>query len=79
MKEVNRYVNKHNRSLSKWLNANRSSLNIAKTNVLIFKHKGRVFNTDLKLKLCSKKLFASNSVKYLQFILDEHLHWNFPI
>ena len=58
-------MNKDLRSLSKWLNANKISLNITKTEVLIFKHKGRIFDTDLKLKLCGKKLFTSESAKYL--------------
>ena len=55
------------------------SLNITKTEVLIFKRKGRVFDTDLKLKLCGKKLFTCKSVKYLGVILDECLQWNFHI
>ena len=64
---------------SKWLNANKISLNITKTEVLIFKRKGRIFDTDLKLKLCGKKLFTSESVKYLGVILDECLQWKFHI
>ena len=79
MKNINKYVNKGLRSLSKWLYANKIYLNMTKTEVLIFKHKGRVFDTDLKLKLCGKKFFTSKSVKYLGVILDEHLQWNFHI
>ena len=72
-------MNKDLRSLSKWLNANKISLNITKTEVLIFKRKSRVFGTDLNLKLCGKKLFTSKSVKYLGVILDKHLQWIFHI
>ena len=79
IKEINKYVNKDLRSLSKWLNAIKISLNFTKTEVLIFKHKGRVFDIDLRLKLCGKKLFTSKSVKYLGVILDECLQWNFHI
>ena len=79
IKKINKYVNKDLRSVSKWLNTNTISLNIAKTEVLIFKCKGRAFGTDLKLKLCGKKLFTSKSVKYLGVILDEPLQWNFCI
>ena len=67
------------RSLSKWLNANKIFLNIAKTEVLIFKHKGRIFDFDIKLKLCGKKLFTSEYVKYLGVILDECLRGKFHI
>ena len=79
IKKINKHVNKDLRSLSKWLNANKVFVNITKTEVLIFKLKGRVFDTDLKLKLCGKKLFTSKSVKYLGVILDECLQWNFQI
>ena len=73
-KEINKYVNK---DLPKWLNANKISLNITKNEVLIFKHKGRIFDTNLKLKSCGKKLFTSQSVNYLGVILDECLQWKF--
>ena len=49
------------------------SLNITKTEVLIFKRKSRAFDTDLKLKLCGKRLFTRMSVIYLGLILDERL------
>ena len=50
--EIIKYVNKDLRSLSKWLNSNKISRNITKTEVLIFKGKGTVFDVDLKLRLC---------------------------
>ena len=71
IKEINNYVNKDLRSLSKWLSANKTSLNITKTEVLIFKRKDRVFDTNLKLKLYGKNLFTSKSANYLGGILDE--------
>ena len=72
-------MNKDLRCLSKRVNANKISLNITKTEVLIFKRKGRVFDTDLNLKLCGKKLFTNKSVKYLGVTLDERLQWIFHI
>ena len=65
-------MNKDLKSFSKWLNANKISLNITKTEVLIFKPKGRVFKLTLKLKLCGKKLFTSNSAHTLQFYINKH-------
>ena len=59
IKEINNNVNKDLRSLLKWKNTNKISLNITKTDISIFKRKGRVFDTDLKLKLWGKKLFTS--------------------
>ena len=55
-------MNKDLRYLSKWVNAKKISLSITKIEVLIFKRKGRVFDTDLKLKSCGIRLFTSKSV-----------------
>ena len=42
IREINKYVNKDLRFLSKWLNANKISLNITNTEVLIFKRKAKI-------------------------------------
>ena len=51
------------------------ALNVTKTEVVIFRAKGKVFDTDLKLKMCGKKLYPSHHVKYLGGYLDEYLTW----
>ena len=51
------------------------ALNVTKTEVVIFRAKGKVFDTDLKLKMCGKKLYPSHHVKYLGVYLDEYLNW----
>ena len=62
-----------NRDLgSKCLNANKISLNFSKADDLIFKR-------DLKLKLCIKKLFTSNSIRDLGVISDKYFQRNFQI
>ena len=75
IKEINKSVNKDLKSLLHWLNANKISLNVTKTEVVIFRAKGKVFDTDLKLKMCGKKLYPSHHVKYLGVYLDEYLNW----
>ena len=72
IKEINKYVNRDLGSLSKCLNANKISLNFSKAKALIFKR-------HLKLKLCIKKLFTSNSIKDLGVISDKFLQRNFQI
>ena len=64
MKEINRFVNKDLKSFLHWLNANKISLNVTKTEVNISKDKVKVFDTDLKLKMCGTKLYPSHHVKY---------------
>ena len=64
IKEINKFLNKDLKILLHWLNANKISLHITKTEVIIFRAKGKVFDTDLKLKMCAKKLYPSRHVKY---------------
>ena len=61
IKEINKSVNKDSKSLLYWLNHNKISLNVTKTEVV----KGKVSDTDLKLKMCGKRLYLSHYVKYL--------------
>ena len=75
IKEINEYVNKDLKSLLHWLNASKISLNVTKTEVVFFRAKGKVFDTDLKLKMCGKKLYPSHHVKYLGVYLDEYWNW----
>ena len=66
-------MNKDLRSILHWLNANKIYLNVTKTEVVIFRGKGKVFDTDIKLKMCGKKLYPCHNVKYLGVYLDEDL------
>ena len=60
VKQINKTVNKD--FLVQFLNANKISLNVAKTEVVIFKRKKKQLDCDLNLKLCGKKLKPSNYV-----------------
>ena len=75
IKGINKSVNKDLKHLLHWLNANKISLNVTKAKVVIFRAKGKVFDTDLKLKMCGKILYLSHHVKYLGVYLDEYLNW----
>ena len=62
IKKLNNLVNADLKCLVSWLNANKISLNIKKTEMLIFKSKQKKFEGDLKIKLCGKRLYPSESV-----------------
>ena len=68
-------MNKELKKLLHWLNVNKISLNVTKTEVVIFRAKSKIFNTDLKLKMCGKKLYLSHYVKYLRVYFDGYLKW----
>ena len=62
------------KSISDWLKANRLSLNVDKSKLLIFKSKQRMLNSDsISIKLGVIKLIPADSAKYLGLHLDKYL------
>ena len=76
IKQINRTLNKDYKQLALWLNANEISLNVAQTEVILFKPKNKQLDADLKLKLCRKRLYATTHVRYLGILIDDKLNWN---
>ena len=76
IKKINKVVNKDLKFLIQWLHANKISLNVAKTEVIIFRRKKKQLDFDLNLKICGKNLQASSYVKYLGIYLDKYLDWS---
>ena len=76
---MNKLVNADLKHLANWLNANKISLNVKKTKMVIFKSKLKKFEGDLKIKLCGKRLYPTESVKYLRVKIDANLSWEFHV
>ena len=76
IKKLNEFVNFDLKNLSNWLNANKISLNVSKTELIMFKPRMEKVDFDLKLKLNGKRLYPTKSVKYLGIKIDETLTWN---
>ena len=47
--------------------------------MVIFKSKQKKFEGDLKIKLCGKRLYPTESVKYLGVKIDKKLSWKYHI
>ena len=62
-----------------WLNANKILLNVAKTEVILFKTKHKPYDTELRLKLCRKIFNKTNYMRYLGIKIDENLDWKIHI
>ena len=62
-KKLNRLVSLDIKHLSVWLNANRISLNVQKTELVIFKQKRKILDHEIKIKLNRKRLYPTPSVK----------------
>ena len=63
------------KNLTDWLNANKISLNVKKTELAILKHKKKNLECPIRIKLSRKSLYTSNSIRYLGVKIDENLNW----
>ena len=79
IKKLNKLVNTDLKHLVNWLNANKISLNLKKTEMVIFKSNQKKFEGDLKIKLCGKRLHPTKSVKYLGVKIDTTLCWQYHV
>ena len=77
LKKIQKQINIDLKFLNEWLKANKISLNVSKTEILLFRHVRKPINYDLKIKLDGKKLQPSKFVKYLGLLIDPHLNWSY--
>ena len=75
MRAINKALNKDLRELFIRLNANKIALNVAKTEIILFKTSIKNYDADLKIKFYRKRIHASAYVKYLGVFIDENLNW----
>ena len=73
--KLNKLVNQEMKNLTVWLNANKISLNVEKTELAIFKHQRKKLGTEIKIKLTRKWLDPSRSFRYLGIQIDQNLNW----
>ena len=79
VKKLNKLVNRDMKRLNNWLSANKLSLNVEKTELVIFKSPRKVLVDEIKIKLTGKRLYPSNSIKYLGIKIDRFLHWHVQV
>ena len=61
--------------LSVWLNASKISLNVQKTELVIFKQKIKILEPETKTKLNRRRFYLTPSVIYLGVKIDKNLNW----
>ena len=74
-KKLNKRINIDLKLLSHWLSANKIALNVAKTEVLLFRDPRKRLEYNIKLKLQGKQLRFISHTKYLGIYIDKHLNW----
>ena len=75
IKKLNQLVNYDLKNLLYWLNANKVSLNVKKPELVVFQSKHKQFDGEMKLKLSCKRLFPTDSARYLGVKIDGNLSW----
>ena len=75
IQKLNKLINADLKHLVNWLNINKSSLNWKLTETKIFKSKEKKFGIDLKMKLCGKRLYPTENVKYQRVKIDANFSW----
>ena len=68
-------INKELVNVSSWLIANKLSLNVSKSNFIIFNSKKKKIDHSFNIKILNNSLEEKNSTKYLGVIIDKHLNW----
>ena len=76
MRNLNKLVNHGMKQLNNWLSANKISLHVEKTGLVIFQSPRKLLSDEIKIKLTENRLYPSNSVKYLGVRIDKFLHWH---
>ena len=72
-------MNNELKLLYEWLCANRLSLNVDKTEFIIFRPPKTKLDNRVILKLHNTKIHESRKIKYLGLIMDDRLTWKFHI
>ena len=73
-------VNKELGNVKQWLDTNRLSLNIEKTNFIIFRsQKHHPLTENINIKIGKQNIKQSQYVKFLGILLDENLGWKFHL
>ena len=68
-------MNQDLKNLLQWLKANKLSVNVKKTELIIFHPKNTKLDYGIKFKLSGRRLTPISTVKYLGILFDEHLLW----
>ena len=79
IKTLETILNYDLKTVTDWLQANRLSLNVDKSKLIIFKSKQKRLSNTFSIKLNGSKLEPTDNVKYLGLYIDQNLSFDFHI
>ena len=77
--DLEKTINKELHKLYLWLNVNRLSLNIDKTNYIIFHTYNKPMKEHITIKINKKAIKEKEFIKYLGVFIDSTLSWKHQI
>ena len=77
--DLEKIVNKELQKLYLWLNVNRLSLNLDKTNYIIFHPYNKPLKQHITIKINKKTIVEKDHTKYLGVLIDSTLSWKYQI
>ena len=79
LKSLEQQINKELYNISVWLTANKLTLNVSKSNFIIFHNKANKTKHSLDLNINGENLKQKVSTKYLGLLTDDQLNWKHHI
>ena len=79
LKDIEKTINEELNKLFIWLNVNQLSLNIDKTNYIIFNPYNKPMKDHITIKINNKAIDQKEYIKYLGVLMDTTLSWKFHI
>ena len=73
LKDINNKINHDLSNLVQWFTANKISLKVSKSEIIIFKSHSKQTTKHLNFRLSGQKIIPKNHTKYLGIVVDEHL------
>ena len=77
--DLEKTINKELENLYLWLNVNRLSVNIDKTNFIIFHPYNKPIKQHVTIKINKKAINERKSIEYLGVLVDSSLSWKYQI
>ena len=75
LKKINKQINHDLSRIVQWLRTNRISLNVQKTDIIVFRRKGKMITKHLNFRFSGQNIKPTNKTTYLGITLDENLNF----
>ena len=76
LKSINKCINHDLRLIVHWLRANRISLNVNKTEIVLFRPKNKIICKNMNFRISGQKITPTTHTRYLGILMDQHLSWD---